>query len=259
MTIGACEAKAPKDKFAESRMSEVEDITDAVGDAHMAVADATTGLRHRGTGDDASKSDVVSRDGSRAVAPKTAKNVPPEDDEEIPAWVGMACCGVLVLIIGVLMALGYRLMPEKDAFDHTKVVKFEHDAVLRTVVWPKSGGGSPRGSNSQDTDWAIFFYKPYCPACRRVWPIFRALGNTVNSTKLRFGEVDCVKDRGVCNMMGAEKHPLIRIYKSVPTKGGGWKREGAAEWQGLLIAYEIMQWFVDQQGAGVVSSDVNWP
>ena len=34
----------------------------------------------------------------------------------------------------------------------------------------------------QDTDWAVFFYKPYCPACRRVWPVFRALGNSLNST-----------------------------------------------------------------------------
>ena len=239
-------------------MSEVEDITDAVADAPV-----DTGLRHRGADGDASKDAVTSRDGSRvavAQARKTTENVPPEEDEEIPAWVERACCGGLVVIIGILIAFAYHMMPVRDAFDHTKVVKFEHDAILRTVIWPKSGGSpAARGNNGQDTDWAIFFYKPYCPACRRVWPIFRSLGNTVNSTKLRFGEVDCVKDRGVCNMVGAEKHPLIRIYKSVPTKGDGWKREGAAEWQGLLIAYEIMQWFVDQQGAGVVSADVKWP
>ena len=66
-------------------------------------------------------------------------------------------------------------------------------------------------------------------------------------------------------MLGAEKHPLIRIYKARPMGGGGnggapsFKRESAAEWQGLLIAYEVMQWFVDQQSAGIISPEVKFP
>ena len=36
------------------------------------------------------------------------------------------------------------------------------NAKLRTVVWPK-GATNARGPNKKDTDWAIFFYKPYCP------------------------------------------------------------------------------------------------
>ncbi|KAL1522757.1 hypothetical protein AB1Y20_017729 [Prymnesium parvum] len=206
------------------------------------------------------------RGGSKAVAETIAStpehDKPSAEEEELPAWVGCACCSLLAIVMAALFALGYLMMPGRDAFDATRVVQFKHDAILRTVVWPAPGRAPVSGVNTKDTDWAIFFYKPYCPACKRVWPVFRALANTVNSTKLRFGEVDCVKDRGVCTMLGAEKHPLIRLYKSVPTtskEGNTWKREGAADWQGLLIAYEIMQWFIDQQGAGLVHADVQWP
>ena len=105
----------------------------------------------------------------------------------------------------------------------SKVTAFQGDGVLRTVVWAgRAGDGQGRGPNGRDTDWAIFFYKPYCGACKRVWPAFRAVAATTNGTgRLRFGEVNCVRDQRVCAMMGAEKQPLVRIYRAYVDAGGG--------------------------------------
>ncbi|KAL3932986.1 MAG: hypothetical protein SGPRY_000475 [Prymnesium sp.] len=182
-------------------------------------------------------------------------------EEELPLWVGCACCSLFIGLIVLLIVAGYKLSPGADAFDQTRVVALKKDEMFRTVIYPTQGRSLHRGPNGKATDWAVFFYKPYCPACKRVWPVFRALGNTVNDSGLRFGEVDCVRDRGLCNLVGAESHPLIRIYKAVPSqaKESNWKRESVAEWQGLLIAYEINQWFIDQQAAGVIQAGVEWP
>ena len=49
------------------------------------------------------------------------------------------------------------------------------------------------------------------------------------------------------------------------TKPGGsrvqnrWRRESAAEWQGMLIAYEISSWFERLQADGLLSSLIEWP
>ena len=129
-----------------------------------------------------------------------------------------------------------------------------------------------RGANSKETDWAIFFYKPYCGACKRVWPAFRGLAATTNtSNRLRFGEVDCVRDRSVCSMLKADKQPLVRIYRHAekqytgPAKEGrlGFKREVIREWSGLLIGYEVVDWFKSLQYGPVPiydsSADIKWP
>ena len=78
-----------------------------------------------------------------------------------------------------------------------------------------------------------------------MWPAFRALGALTNSSgRLRFGEVDCFRDRGVCEMLKVPKQPLVRIYRATSgavAGGKGFKREVAAEWQGMLISYELVR------------------
>jgi len=76
-----------------------------------------------------------------------------------------------------------------------------------------------------------------------------------------------VRDQNVCSMMKADKHPVIRLYKankdatSPSKKQPGFKREVAAEWQGMLIAYEVVNWFIGLQRGRepLVHADVKWP
>ena len=107
-------------------------------------------------------------------------------------------------------------------------------------------------------------------------PVFHALARTTNATAhLRFGEVDCVKYRGVCSMLEVDSQPRIRLYKAaggaeaakakLAEKGKTgraqtrWRRESAAEWQGMLIAYEISSWFERLQAEGLLSPLIEWP
>ena len=199
-----------------------------------------------------------------------------DDDDEGLGWCGTAVCGGFVL--GSIFLLGLFLNRNAEPYRKLKVESFANDEVLRTVVWPQSGGSARGGPNGPDVDWAIFFYKPYCGACRRVRPVFHALARTTNATAhLRFGEVDCVKHRGVCSMLEVESQPRIRLYKAAggaeaakarmaeKAKPGGsrvqnrWRRESAAEWQGMLIAYEISSWFERLQADGLLSSLIEWP
>ena len=200
---------------------------------------------------------------SRPRGPPKASEGGDDDDEDLDLGAcGWCCCISFVLII---VGLVVYLWTTGEPYRKLKVEAFHNDEVLRTVVWPQGGNYAKGGPNGPDVDWAIFFYKPYCGACRRVRPIFHALARTTNATShLRFGEVDCVKYRGVCNMLGVETQPRVRLYKAA---GGAeaakamvkeakaansrvqnrWKRESAAEWQGMLIAYEISAWFYQLQ------------
>ena len=197
-----------------------------------------------------------------------------DEDEEIEplGWVGTCICGAFV--VGILVLIWW-LMGGAEPYRKLKVEAFQHDEVLRVVQWPQ-GQTARGGPNGPDVDWAVFFYKPFCGACRRVRPVFHALARTTNATSnLRFGEVDCVKNRGVCTMLGVETQPRIRLYRA---SGGAeaakakaaqrkpseqtqkrWKRESVAEWQGLLIAYEITKWFFQLQADGHISEKVKWP
>ena len=183
------------------------------------------------------------------------------------------CCAITFGVVAVLVGfLVWAVSGPVDPLD-SQVQQFSNDQVLRTVVWPGRSGGGVRGANGRDTDWAVFFYKPYCGACKRVWPAFRALGATTNSSgRLRFGEVNCVRDRHVCSMLGAEKQPAVRIYRATvaaaPGGGGGggkpspgFKREVVAEWQGLLIAYELVDWFKSLQSGpdALLHESIAWP
>lgn len=180
------------------------------------------------------------------------------------------CCGphtavitsaIIALLIGVFAAT----RPTPDPLD-TRVTSFRDDEMLRSVVWAGRGGSTTPGPNGRDTDWAVFFYRPYCGACKRVWPAFRALGATTNSTgRLRFGEVDCARDRGVCAREGVEAQPLVRLYRAGPVRGPAtptFKREVIAEWQGMLIGYELVDWFASLKGVhdgALIGPHVSFP
>ena len=195
-----------------------------------------------------------------------------EQEEELDlANLGNICwaimCGLLAVLIGGIAWASTQPIDPLDA----NCEEFTNDGVLRTVVWAGRVGGPTDGPNGPDTDWAVFFYKPYCGACRRIRPAFRALAATTNASgRLRFGEVNCVRDQRVCAMMGADKQPLVRIYRAkhlLQGGGGGqpqkgnFKREVAAEWQGLLIAYELVNWFVGLQTGPqkLIHASVAWP
>ena len=151
----------------------------------------------------------------QGAAARAAKAADDDEEEEGLGWCGTAVCGGFVL--GSIFLLGLFLNRNAEPYRKLKVESFANDEVLRTVVWPQSGGSARGGPNGPDVDWAIFFYKPYCGACRRVRPVFHALARTTNATAhLRFGEVDCVKHRGVCSMLEVESQPRIRLYKVAP-------------------------------------------
>jgi thiol-disulfide isomerase/thioredoxin len=59
---------------------------------------------------------------------------------------------------------------------------------VREVLSPRNG----IHANGASAVWAVYFYKPYCGACRRLRPTVEALGSTVTAHDLRFAAVDCV-------------------------------------------------------------------
>lgn len=59
---------------------------------------------------------------------------------------------------------------------------------VREVLSPRNGAHA----NGASTVWAVYFYKPYCGACRRLRPVVEGLGSTVTADDLRFAAVDCV-------------------------------------------------------------------
>ena len=213
----------------------------------------------------------------RSSRPSNPPDGDEDDDENLePLECSNTCCAIFVLILAILFGYtAHKAMQPLDPLD-AKVVAFRGDEPLRVVIYPGMGGAGSamhfRGANSKETDWAIFFYKPYCGACKRVWPAFRGLAATTNtSNRLRFGEVDCVRDRSVCSMLKADKQPLVRIYRHAekqytgPAKEGrlGFKREVIREWSGLLIGYEVVDWFKSlQYGPEPIydsSADIKWP
>lgn len=74
------------------------------------------------------------------------------------------------------------------------VTHFRQAADFYTVVqFPKSKTRF-HASNNENVTWAVYFYKPYCGACKRIRPVVEALGSTVNHTNaLRFAALDCTK------------------------------------------------------------------
>jgi hypothetical protein len=222
--------------------------------------------------DDRSENPKEPRDEASAQARVQPPPLVDEDIDDPQQWTCTAAVAITLVAVVVAFAISLLSGPA-DPLD-TRVVQFQGDGALRTVRYPGLGSGVVSGPNGRDTDWAIFFYKPYCGACQRVWPAFRALGATTNSSgRLRFGEVNCVTDRGVCTMLGADKHPLVRIYratsstssgpkpKAPASRSSGFTREPIAEWSGLLIAYELVDWFksLQQSNEKIIHPSVVWP
>jgi len=177
--------------------------------------------------------------------------------------------------VGALLVGKFGEDPSRQAAK-LEVVTLEGPSLFGGVLAPGSGPGNAaiRGANGRDTAWAVFFHKPYCGACRRVRPFFHALARTTNATAhLRFGEVDCVKWRPACSHAGAKAQPTIKLYsvpvedeaapkkKQQPHRRGTptFTRREVASWRGVLVAYEIFDWFLEVQAAGLVNETIAWP
>ena len=108
--------------------------------------------------------DVPDRAAERRPAQAAADE--DEDEDEGLGWCGTAVCGGFAL--GAILLIGYLLTRNAEPYRKLKVESFANDEVLRTVVWPQATtiGSARGGPNGPDVDWAIFFYKPYCGACR---------------------------------------------------------------------------------------------
>ena len=90
-------------------------------------------------------------------------------------------------------------------------IELDDKGVYKTVIYAAQGS-SLGGPNGPDVIWAVFFYRPYCGACRRIKPFFEALADATDAPdKLRFGVVDCVRYRAICSREGVDAPPVIRM------------------------------------------------
>ena len=74
-----------------------------------------------------------------------------------------------------------------------------------------------------------------------------------------------------CQRAGVDKEPTIRLYgydkekarplaPSSKKKGvASFSRQPLSQWQGVLIAYDVMEWFLGLQYHGLIHEDVEWP
>jgi len=181
-----------------------------------------------------------------------------------------------VLMIGVAM-LGPHIMGDGSNKPPVLDVVELDQSFYKTVLYPDKPDWDKYGPNDQNVSWAVFFHKPYCGACRRVRPIFHALARTTNSSEhLRFGSVDCVKYRVFCQRERVNREPLIRIYQALPPspapplvgaaegkgkkKSKGFARRGVVDWQGMLVAYEVLGWFksLTTYGGPLEGKSISW-
>ena len=119
--------------------------------------------------DDDSDDSDSSEDSADRPPPRRTTAKTTEDEEDLGDICSTGCITVCALLVSVIIGLLlYRNSGPPDPLD-TRVVKFKGDGVLRTVVWPGQSGGAQQGvygPNGRETDWAVFFYKPYCGACQ---------------------------------------------------------------------------------------------
>ena len=211
----------------------------------------------------------------------------------------MKCSSIVSLVIALFSAamipVMYMMKQSVDAeqsrrdtvgsVNRPRVVHMKAGDLYNTVIGPTEDKRrwANAGPNDQDVVWAVFFHKPYCGACRRLRPIFEALGATTNETgKLRFAMYDCVANKVFCDREGVTSQPRIRLYKYPPPKApksasdepvdefdqfledddsygaGRDRRVAVREWAGMLINYVVVEWFRDQQASGVIPSEVQY-
>jgi len=173
-------------------------------------------------------------------------------------------------VMGIAIALSL-LMGARRGYLRLEAVELDRN-FYNMVLYP-SLEWEQGGPNDRNVSWAVFFHRPYCGACRRIRPVFESLAKTTNSSEhLRFGTLDCMRHRTFCEREGIEREPSIRLYSPLPegpkgavkiklTKGQRprWIRRGVATWQGMLVAYEVFDWFTALQQQGLLSPAIEWP
>jgi thiol-disulfide isomerase/thioredoxin len=211
----------------------------------------------------------------------------------------MKCSSIVSLVIALFSAamipVMYMMKQSVDAeqtrrdtvgsVNRPRVVHMKAGDLYNTVIGPTEDKRrwANAGPNDQDVVWAVFFHKPYCGACRRLRPIFEALGASTNETgKLRFAMYDCVANKVFCDREGVTSQPRIRLYKYPPPEApkqlsddpvdefdqfledddpygtGRGRRVAVREWAGMLINYVVVEWFHDQRASGVIPSEVQY-
>mmetsp|Transcript_22190 Transcript_22190/g.48712 ORF Transcript_22190/g.48712 Transcript_22190/m.48712 type:complete len:525 (-) Transcript_22190:182-1756(-) len=161
----------------------------------------------------------------------------------------------------VILAIPFFVLKRFDGdITRTVLVRLNTVTDLQTVV-KKPTTLDYQGPNDSKVVWAVFFYKPYCGACRRIKPTLEALGNVLSDSKyIRFASIDCVKFRAVCQSEGVSYQPRIRLYQTTnQLANGAFERSVVQEWQGALLAYELLKWFKTSQEQGYISAKVEWP
>ena len=149
-------------------------------------------------------------------------------------------------------------MRSRPSYSRARAPPLTHAAATARRSYPTKGHNL-KGPNSREVAWAVFFHRPYCGACRRVRPFFEALAETTNHPdKLRFGLVDCVRYRGICEREGVTAPPVVRVYRFAGESAK--KREPVAVWERqLLIGTELMKWFDGVRESGLINETVQWP
>ena len=149
-------------------------------------------------------------------------------------------------------------MRSRPSYSRARAPPLTHAAATARRSYPTKGHNLT-GPNSREVAWAVFFHRPYCGACRRVRPFFEALAETTNHPdKLRFGLVDCVRYRGICEREGVTAPPVVRVYRFAGESAK--KREPLAVWERqLLIGTELMKWFDGARARGHIDESVAWP
>jgi thiol-disulfide isomerase/thioredoxin len=185
--------------------------------------------------------------------------------------------GMMILSLGMIVPI---LIGERRGEPKLAVIALD-DSFYKTVLYAERSWDLG-AHNDPNVTWAVFFHKPYCGACRRIRPMVHALAENTNFTQhLRFASLDCVRYRVFCQREGVDREPLIRLYKTTSVVGGKskeqlaadkaagrkrapsnkkkWVRRKVADWQGMLVGYEVLKWFQQVQAQGILSEEIEWP